>query len=114
MRNVPSRSSSEPEPCTHTQYVQINDKLERARLLDEQAAAMRRSAPPKGSGASAWLGGALFAIPGLGGSKESGGEALRQSAEALQAMEITLAGDVNELVAEQQRARVRLWTLWMS
>lgn len=86
---------------------QINDKLERARLLDEQAAAMRRSTPPRSSGAVGWLGGALSALPGLGRASDSGGESLRQSAEALQAMELTLAGDVSELVAEQQRARVR-------
>jgi hypothetical protein len=86
--------------------VQISDKLERARLLDEQAAAMRRNTPPRGSGAAAWLGGALSKIPGLGGYEERGGESLRQSAEMLQAMEITLAGDVSELVAEQQRAQV--------
>jgi hypothetical protein len=68
---------------------------------------MRRNTPPHGSGAAGWLGGALSKIPGLGGSSESGGESLRQSAEALQAMEVTLAGDVSELLAEQQRARVR-------
>eukprot|EP00892_Ulva_mutabilis_P008886 jgi/Ulvmu1/636/UM010_0006.1 len=85
---------------------QIEDKLSRARLLDEQAYRARQahSGTAGGGNGGGWWGGAVSRLSsGFTGGGNGGGGDLRESAAALQVMEATLAGDVSELVAERER-----------
>lgn len=85
----------------------MEDKLSRARLLDEQAFQARQSGGAAAGGSGWWGAGFARLSSTLPGGVGSGGDDLRESAATLQVMEATLAGDVAEMVAEREREMVR-------
>lgn len=88
-------------------WAQVEDKLSRARLLDEQAYHARQASGTPTNGGGGWWGGAVSRLSnGLKGGG-GGGDDLRESAATLQVMEATLSGDVAEMVAEREREMVR-------
>lgn len=88
--------------------MQIEDKLTRARLLDEQAfKAQQGHGAAAAAGGSGWWGGAVSRLSGsFQAAGGGGGGDLRESAATLQVMEATLSGDVAEMVAEREREMV--------